>query len=131
MSNIPRYYYEVVLLRSSAPILTYASEREIPIGSIVSVPLKSTTKDAVLIKKTTKPTFETENIVAVLDRYYSTEQMEIAKFIGEYYFSSFSEAVSLFLPFRVGANLCVGPLDEIETQISSSFRGQTHGSAPT
>jgi len=92
-------YYETVLLRSSAPILTYASSKHLPIGSVVSVPLKSTIKHAVLIKEIAKPTFETAEIVSVSEKMYSAEQMEIAKFISEYYFSSFSEAISLFLPY--------------------------------
>jgi len=102
LNHLSKNYYEVVLLRSSAPILTYTTTKEIPIGIVVSVPLKSTSKDAVIINQTTKPTFDTENIVALSDRYYSTEQMEVAKFISEYYFSSFSEAISLFLPFCRG-----------------------------
>ncbi|PTB83501.1 primosomal protein N' [Sulfurovum lithotrophicum] len=92
-------YYTVILLRSSAPVFTYSSKKDISIGCIVSVPLKSTIKDAVVINVTIKPVFDTEMIVSVLDTYYSYEQMQIAKFISEYYFSSFSEAISLFIPY--------------------------------
>jgi len=95
-------YYEISLLRSSAPLLTYAYPDELMPGSIVSVPLKTTLKDAVVISKVDKPTFETTEIVSVLDKCYSLKQMEIAKFISEYYFSSFSEAISLFIPYAVG-----------------------------
>ena len=59
--------------------------------------------------------FETTEIDAILESYYSKEQMQIAKFISEYYFSSLSEAISLFLPYTVGANLCVRPLDNNKT----------------
>jgi len=93
-------YYQVVLLRSSAPTLTYASALEIPVGSVVSVPLKSTTKDAAVIKLVSKPPFDTEEITILSEYSYRATQMSIAKFISEYYFSSFSEAISLFLPFR-------------------------------
>ena len=92
-------YYEIVLLRSSAPSLTYSCSDIVSIGSIVSLPLKTTIKDAVVIREVEKPEFETAEIVSASDRVYSTEQMEIAKFISEYYFSSFGEAISLFLPF--------------------------------
>lgn len=93
------YYYEILLLRSSAPSLTYHSQHKLDKGSVVSVPLKTTLKDAVIVAKVEKPEFETAEIASVLDKYYSKEQMEIAKFISEYYFSSFGEAISLFLPF--------------------------------
>ncbi len=67
---------------------------------MVSVPLKTTLKDAVVIEEVVKPEFETAEIASVSDKYYSNEQMEIAKFISEYYFSSFGEAISLFLPYK-------------------------------
>ena len=99
-------YYEIALLKSSAPTLTYASVETLENGTLVSVPLKTTIKNAVIIVEVEKPAFETTEISAVLNSYYSTEQMQIAKFISEYYFSSFSEAISLFLPYTVG---CCAP----------------------
>ena len=93
-------YYEIVLLRSSAPNLTYASTQVLPIGIVISVPLKTTVKDALIIAEVQKPAFDTAEIVSVSNKYYSNQQIEIAKFISEYYFSSFSEAISLFLPYR-------------------------------
>jgi len=53
-----------------------------------------------VVAEVEKPEFETTEIASVSDRGYRSEQMEIAKFISEYYFSSFSEAISLFLPYR-------------------------------
>ena len=80
--------------------MTYSSQQPLPTGTIVSVPLKTTVKEAVVIEEVEKPDFETAEIVSVSDKCYSTDQMEIAKFISEYYFSSFGEAVSLFIPYR-------------------------------
>jgi len=94
------YYYEVILLKSSAPHLTYSFNDKIAIGSLVLVPLKSTSKVAVVIREVQKPDFETEEISSVLNRCYSMEQIEIAKFVSEYYFSSLGEAISLFIPYR-------------------------------
>jgi len=93
-------YYETVLLRSSAPALTYSFEQTLVPGTIVSVPLKTTVKNAVIMSELRKPEFDTAKIVSVSDKLYGSTQMEIAKFISEYYFSSFSEAISLFLPTR-------------------------------
>ncbi|HFQ62605.1 MAG TPA: primosomal protein N', partial [Epsilonproteobacteria bacterium] len=81
-------------------------------GSIVTVPLKTTVKEGVIVHEVQKPSFETEAIVSVSEHYYSIEQMEIAKFISEYYFSSFSEAISLFLPYIVGCCAPTTPKNE-------------------
>ena len=93
-------YYKVSLLRSSAPELTYSSELTIEVGSIVTIALKSTQKSAVVVQEVEKPTFETFEIITILSTYYNSNQIEIAKFIAQYYFSSFSEAISLFIPYR-------------------------------
>ena len=93
-------YYKVALLRSSAPELTYSSELTIELGSIVTIALKSTQKSAVVVQEVEKPTFETFEIITILSTYYNSNQIEIAKFIAQYYFSSFSEAISLFIPYR-------------------------------
>ncbi len=94
------YYYEISFLRSSAPSLTYHSQYKLTKGSVVSLPLKTTLKEAVVTGEAEKPEFETAEIASVSDNTYSQEQMEIAKFISEYYFSSFGEAISLFIPFK-------------------------------
>jgi primosomal protein N' (replication factor Y) len=128
---LPKYYYRVLLLRSSAPRLTYRSQDKLPAGTVVSVPLKTTIKEAVVIGEVEKPEFETAEIVSVSGKCYSSEQMEIAKFISEYYFSSFGEAISLFLPYPVGADLCVCPLDEKKIIIPMESQGQTYRLVPT
>jgi primosomal protein N' (replication factor Y) len=108
--------------------LTYFSQQILRLGSIVSVPLKTAVKEAVVIEEVKKPEFETVEIVSVSDKVYSTEQMEIAKFISEYYFSSFGEAISLFIPYLVGVDPCVDPQNEIKAEIFSSCKGRTQGS---
>ena len=111
-------FYKIILLRSSAPDLTYCSRDTLAIGTVVTVPLKTTVKEAVILAEVVKPTFETAEIVSVSDRVYSPEQMEIAKFISEYYFSSFSEAISLFLPFPIGCRALTAPLNSFSRFIA-------------
>ena len=94
------YYYKVALLRSSAPALTYVSDAKYVCGDIVLLPLKQTTKEAVILEIVEKPAFKTASILSFTGKRYALEQMQIARFIAEYYFSSFSEAISLFIPFR-------------------------------
>ena len=94
-------YYEVALLRSSAPLLTYSFDNNIDIGSIVKVSLKQPNiKDAVILQEVEKPKFKTENILEIRKIFFKSWQMDVAKFIKSYYFSSFGEAISLFTPFR-------------------------------
>jgi primosomal protein N' (replication factor Y) len=124
LNLLSQYYYEVALLRASAPNLTYASTEELSIGSVVSVPLKITIKEAVVVAEVEKPNFETSEIVSISDKYYSAEQMQIAKFISEYYFSSFGEAVSLFIPYYVGC--CA-----LTTPNQNTVNGVVGGQHPT
>ena len=56
-------------------------------------------KDAVIVKEVDRPSFQTAEIEKVSDRFYTHVQLELAKFISEYYFSSFGEAISLFVPY--------------------------------
>ncbi len=69
------------------------------------MPVKSTTKDAIIISYTTKPEFETNAITEITNKYYTDFQMETARFISSYYFSSLSEALALFVPFEQGENI--------------------------
>ena len=93
------YYYRVSLLSSAAPELTYASTIAIDLFTVVTVGLKSSIKEALVLEEVDKPTFETQEIFEITDRYYKSNQIDVAKFISQYYFSSFSEAISLFMPF--------------------------------
>jgi len=92
-------YYQVVLDKSSAPILTYFSSISLKRGERVSVLVKNHLKEATVYGETLKPSFETLEILSFLETHYTTLQMDIAHFIEKYYFSSFSEAISLFLPY--------------------------------
>ncbi len=81
--------------------------------------MKSSVKNAVVLEETQKPDFDTFDILEVTDNFYSKEQIEIAKFICEYYFSSFGEAISLFLPYSFASS---------SRLTSSSSSGLTRGS---
>ncbi len=106
------HYYQVALLKSSAPLLTYSSKEPINLGSIVKVPLKSSSKLAVILKEEQKPEFDTQDILELTKNYYKTWQLEVAKFIQNYYFSSFGEAIALFYPFQ--------NLDKLEIEYKES-----------
>ena len=91
------HYYKVVLYKSSAPILTYASSEAIALGRVVMVQVKTQEKVAIVYEETSKPSFDTSKIAVITSKYYNPFQMQVARFIAMYYFSSFSEAISLFV----------------------------------
>jgi len=111
------YYYEIHLLKSSAPALTYHSCQLLALGSVVSVSLQSKVKDGVVVRKVQNPAFETAEIIAVSDKRYSDKQIEVAKFISEYYFSSLAEAISLFIPFKTVGSTEFEPTQSDENKV--------------
>lgn len=83
-------------------MLTYASETKFEIGTIVKVPLKHTVKNAIILDEVQKPDFDTSEILEDNSYHYTPKQLEIAKFISLYYFSSIAESLALFVPFKKG-----------------------------
>ncbi len=93
-------YYEIALIGSSAPILTYCSKDSYNRGDIIYVPLKSSLKRGVVLIKVEKPSFNCSPIEQKDDYFFTQTQIEIANFIKDYYFSSFGEAIALFAPYK-------------------------------
>ncbi len=99
------YYFQIVLKSSNAPTLTYQYNDKLEVGAIVSIPLHSSTKEGIIVAIVEKPKFDTLDIIDISDNYYSSKQIEIARFISSYYFSSLSQALALFLPYQVSQQL--------------------------
>ena len=79
--------------------MTYHSFDELNIGDIVLVPIVNREKEAIIIQKVAKPSFNTLSIISKTSKFYSPKQLNLAKFISQYYFSSLSMALGLFIPF--------------------------------
>ncbi|MBT6107302.1 MAG: primosomal protein N', partial [Campylobacteraceae bacterium] len=94
-------YFKVALLKSPLEYLTYQSEVDIEIGTKVQVSLqrRKVLSDAVVIKKTQKPSFKCKSIDVILPYIYSQFMIDVSKFISEYYVCSLGEALSLYHPF--------------------------------
>ncbi len=95
----PIHYYSIALLASPLEPLTYHSLKPIKLLRLVQIPLKSTLKRGFVLKELEKPSYETQEIAELSDLLFSQEQVVIAKFIANYYFSSLGEALALFTPF--------------------------------
>ncbi len=100
------YFYEVSLLKSPLDNLTYKSESEINIGTLVEVGLRNRKKNsnAVVIKEVEKPEFKCVEISEISDKYYDDKMLDTAKFISLYYVCSLGEALSSFTPFYKQSN---------------------------
>jgi primosomal protein N' (replication factor Y) len=95
------YFYEVALLKSPLAPLTFMSNSQINIGTLVCIQLnnRKTTNQAVIIKEVKEPTFKCSAIQEVLEHYYSKQMLQTAQFIASYYICSLGEALSLYTPF--------------------------------
>lgn len=95
-------YYELAILKSPLDNLTYQSEEELEIGTLVEVILanRKNLNQAVVIKKVEKPEFKCSNILKITEFYYSSFMLEIADFISKYYVCSLGQALSIFQFFN-------------------------------
>jgi primosomal protein N' (replication factor Y) len=82
--------------------------------------LQTKLKEAVVVKEVDKPFFETSSVENISRKLYTPAQLEIVKFISEYYFSSFGEAISLFLPFRKQREIRSDEVHHQEKEIEAS-----------
>ncbi len=93
-------YYKIALIASPLEPFTYHHKEVIDIGTKVSVSVKSRILDGVVVSSCDKPTFKTNEILDIYEEYFSSEEMQVAKFISSYYICSFGDAISIMLPFK-------------------------------
>lgn len=79
-------------------VLTYQSEVLYDELSIVSVLLRGKEKKALIVNQTTKPSFQTLDILGFAGKKLTKSQYELATFISEYYGSKMSMVLELFEP---------------------------------
>ena len=91
-------YYEVAVLGASLKPLTYSSNFKIPSYQIVSVPVKSSVKSAVILREVAKPTFKTKEILEISQLKFSPFQIALANFIAHYYVCEKGVAFGIFEP---------------------------------
>ncbi len=92
-------YYELSLLASPLDPLTYHYNSELDIGSVVKLKLRNKEAKAVVLKKCEKPEFKTSEILEFNYEVYSKQQLDLAKFISTYYFSSIGEALGIMMAY--------------------------------
>lgn len=92
-------YYEIAIIGHNLGVLTFESNEEIEEGRVVEVDVSRRSKDGVIIKKCEKPAFKTSPVKEITDKYYSKEQVELARFVSSYYVCELAISLSLFEPF--------------------------------
>ena len=93
-------YYEVSLLKSPLEPLTYQSQDGILIGQVVEVFVgyRKKLNLGVVVKKVDKPSFKCSNIQNITESFFLQNQIQLSKFISEYYVCSLGEAFGAFIP---------------------------------
>nr|WP_297950413.1 primosomal protein N' [uncultured Campylobacter sp.] len=91
-------YYEVAVLGASLKPLTYSLNFKIPAYQIVSVPIKSSIKSAVILREVAKPSFKTKKILKISQLKFTQFQIILANFIAHYYVCEKGVAFGIFEP---------------------------------
>ena len=91
-------YYEVAVLGASLKPLTYSSNFKISSYQIVSVPVKSSVKSAVILREVSKPSFKTKEISEISQLKFTPFQIALANFITHYYVCEKGVAFGIFEP---------------------------------
>ncbi len=91
-------YYEVAVLGASLKPLTYSSNFKISAYQIVSVPVRSSVKSAVILREVSKPSFKTKEISEISQFKFSSFQIALANFIAYYYVCEKGVAFGIFEP---------------------------------
>jgi primosomal protein N' (replication factor Y) len=94
------FFYHIALLSSPLEILTYRAFERIESGYIVKVLLKMKESFGVVVQAVEEPPFECQSISGETECFFTSAQLERAKFISEYYSSSLGLSLGLFTPHK-------------------------------
>ena len=87
--------------------------------TIVKIHISGSERDAVILEQVKPPAFDVKSIDRITSEYFTSDQMELARFIADYYACSLGEALQLFHPFDTNATAQLHKCDE-HTPISLS-----------
>lgn len=93
-------YYQIAILDSNSPLLTYCSYSSLHIGEIVECTLGRKSVLGVVICEVLKPEFECKEIRSK-NLVFSQMQIALAHFIAQYYCTSLGKSFALFQPHGI------------------------------
>lgn len=118
-------YYEVSptkIVRTGSDILTYQSPIDLEIGSIVRIPIGKQFGFGVVLRNTQKPSYETKNVVEVIESYPLPNQLlSLATWISKYYATPLATVWQTILPSGLGVKRRTQ-----ESPSHSPIRNRTH-----
>ncbi|MCX6052832.1 MAG: primosomal protein N' [Campylobacterales bacterium] len=115
------YFYEVAILSSPLSFLTYHFNSLLEEGCVVEIVVRGKNYKAVVISTCQEPAFKTSEILSVSEFFYSAKQIELARFIATYYFSSLGEALGLMVAFGSDTFALPEIISEEKTSFVSSI----------
>ncbi len=96
------HYYEVApnqIIRAGSSAFTYASEKELTIGTIVAVEVGKKQLVGVVIRAVNKPTYQTKLITSIVeDQPLPTQLVDLAGWLSTYYATPFATVLQTILP---------------------------------
>lgn len=90
-------YYQVALLDSNSPLLTYCCDTEVKNGQIIECFVKNKKHLGIVAKEVQEPDFKCRELT-VCESCFSDMQFKVANFIAQYYCSSLGKSFALFQP---------------------------------
>ena len=94
------FYYEIIIIGNALAPLTYQSEKELELFSIIKVNLRNKEVLGLVWQQVAKPSFKTKNILANTTLKLSQIQIKLLKFISHYYSSEPAITAGLFEPLN-------------------------------
>lgn len=94
------HYYLLATIKNNTPLLTYASKEPCQEFDIVNISLRNQDKKAVVIKEVSQPIFECKSLTPE-PFYFTNLQKKLARFIAQYYCSSYNETFNIFTPASI------------------------------
>lgn len=100
--NKAMYYYEVApnqIIRTTSMSFTYASETPLQMGQIVSIEVGKKTLIGVVLRKVTKPSYDTKLITAVIEQTaLPAPLVHLALWMSDYYVTHLATVLQTILP---------------------------------
>ncbi|HEX6416724.1 MAG TPA: primosomal protein N' [Candidatus Saccharimonadales bacterium] len=118
------HYYEVApnqIVRANSPSFTYSSEAALRVGQLVIVEVGKKQLIGVVLRPTTKPSYDTKHIVNALDLPALPEPLvQLASWMSEYYHTHLANVLQTILPRGLQKNR-----RKRENVSQASFRDRT------
>jgi len=109
-------YYKISIINSPLGEFTYKAKKSIKFGTIVEIKVKNREVKGVVVNRCLEPEFITNDILDISEFYFSSKQLELAKFISAYYICSLGDSFGIMVPF----------INEISNQVCNDESATRH-----